>query len=230
VKAQAYSNLGLAYHSKRQCNEAIEYFQESLNISEMLGDMHLTGQTYVNLGHIFRDKAQTDKTQWNKAIDYYQKGFDALEKLGDTRSITATMLMVQLNYKLGADYNSLLRWDKAIECYQRNLEILGRLGRPIDILETAKTYNNLGVVYDHKGELDEAIKCYRNSLKISEILEDPGAVAVAHFNLGLTLAKDKRLEEARDHIREAANLYKQLNLNENYERCRQLMTRWLSNL
>jgi len=90
-------NLGLAYQGKRQCNEAIGYFKKTLSTSEMLGDMHLMGQTCGNLGNIFRDKAQTDKTQWNNAVDYYQKGLNALEKLGDTRSITATMLMVELN-------------------------------------------------------------------------------------------------------------------------------------
>jgi len=85
--------------------------------------------------------------------------------------------------------------------------MLGRLRRPIDIVEMAKTYNNLGLVYIHKGERGEAIKCLRTSLMISEALEGPGSTAIAHFNLGLALAEDKRLEEACDHIREAANLY-----------------------
>ena len=61
----------------------------------------------------------------------------------------------------------------------------------------AEAHNNLGSVFQERGQLDDALASYRSALKI-----DPRFVE-AHYNLGNALSELGRLEEAVDSYRSA---------------------------
>ena len=55
--------------------------------------------------------------------------------------------------------------DEAIEHYQRALEIKVKLSGP-DSDSVAKTYNNIGMLYEKQQHVEQALRCYHKSINI----------------------------------------------------------------
>jgi len=97
--ASLYINLGAAYDSKGDYDEAIEYFQKALKINlKMLGPEHPdVAVMYSNLGMTYYDKGNYDK-----AIEYFQKALDIARKsLGSNHPYTK-IIQKNFNYAKGS--------------------------------------------------------------------------------------------------------------------------------
>ena len=81
-------------------------------------------------------------------------------------------------------------YDKAIDCYTKSLEIkVNTFG--YENLGVAKTYNNLGNVYEETGEYEQSMVFYNKSLEIKKGLfgEMHPGVATTYNNLGIIYRK-----------------------------------------
>ncbi len=77
-EAAFLNNLGLVYQDKGEWDRAIEFYQQSLEISEKVGDEVGMAPTYNNLGSVYQDKGE-----WDRAIEFYQQSLEIREKVGD---------------------------------------------------------------------------------------------------------------------------------------------------
>jgi tetratricopeptide (TPR) repeat protein len=55
------NNLGLVYRNQGKLDDAIDCYEQSLEISRRLGDDHGVGQTLANLGIIHKQRNQTEQ-------------------------------------------------------------------------------------------------------------------------------------------------------------------------
>jgi len=170
LNAMVAGTLGLVYYSKGEWQRAIEFYQQSLAITEKLGDVPGLATTYMNLGTVYLQKGE-----WERAIEFYQKALAITEKLGDVHTLAQTY------NNLGEVYRHKGEWDRAIEFYQKALAITEKLG---DVHTLAQIYNNLGLVYAAKGEWQQAIDFYQQSLAITDKLGDVHTLAQTYNNLG----------------------------------------------
>jgi len=89
------------------------------------------------------------------------------------------------------------RWAQAVEFYSlavdaaQEMKDLGRVG---------VMYNDLGIAYEHLGDLTRSRAYAQKAITISELLRDRIAVARAENNLGLVLMKQGQHDEAREHL------------------------------
>ena len=168
--AQVLGNLGSITRRQARWNDAIGYYEQSLQTKEQVGDIHGMAQTYNNLGNAYQSKGE-----WDRAIGYYEQSLQTKEQVGDIHG------MAQTYNNLGLAYKSKGEWDRAIGYYEQSLQTKEQVG---DIHGMAQTYNNLGLAYQSKGEWDRAIGYYEQSLQTKEQVGDIHGMAQTYNNLG----------------------------------------------
>jgi tetratricopeptide (TPR) repeat protein len=83
----------------------------------------------------------------------------------------------------------------------------------------AQTYNNMGLVYQARGEWDKALEFYQKSLKIKEQVGDIHGMALTLGNIGFLKIKQGRFEEAVKPLEQAIDIFKQVGDERNVQKC-----------
>jgi tetratricopeptide (TPR) repeat protein len=111
--ASIYANTG-------KIEEAITLFQQSLEITESIGDVKTKAATLHELGLIYADTGKI-----KEAIALYQQSLKIAESIGDVQTKPATLAMLGqlLAYQKG-DFVT------ALDYLQQSLEILQRIQSP----------------------------------------------------------------------------------------------------
>lgn len=117
---------------------------------------------------------------------------------------------------LGNAYHSLGQYQCAIKLYQQSLDIACAIS---DRGGEANSLGNLGGAYDSLGQYQRALNFHQQSLNIARAISDRGGEAISLFNLGNTLAKLNRSLEARQHLEQAKQIFKALELDFEVEKC-----------
>ena len=113
------------------------------------------------------------------------------------KAINAYLRIVELDSKylhalnkLGHLYYRIGELDKAVSSYTA----LGTISNDQEWL--AKSYGNLGMVYQAQGDLKKAIKYYQKALAINEALGHNEGIAIQYGNLGVAYQTQSNLEKA----------------------------------
>ena len=74
----------------------------------------------------------------------------------------------------------------------------------------AKSYNNIGLVYDSQGKYDDALDYYQKSLKIkiTAVGSDHPDVAISKFNIASLLRNMDKAAESKQMFTEAAGIFR----------------------
>jgi tetratricopeptide (TPR) repeat protein len=158
-------NLGVAYYSLGQVEQAVEYYQKALEIAREIGDRRGEGSALGNLGIAYADLGQVEQ-----AVEYYQKALEIARGIGDRRSEGN-----QLG-NLGNAYRKLSQAERAIEYYSQALEIAREIR---DRRMEGSTLSNLGLAYRHLG--DTARQYLSQALAIFEEIKSPEAERVRRW-------------------------------------------------
>ena len=105
--------------------------------------------------------------------------------------------------RLGSIHVAQHRWPKAVECYTKAVEVAGELK---DLSRVGKMYNDLGIAYEHLGDLARSRAYAQKAITIHELLHDRLSVARAENNLGLVFMRQGELEEAREHLNRSLSI------------------------
>lgn len=77
-------------------------------------------------------------------------------------------------------------------------------------LEVASAFNNRGIIHRRAGELDLALDSFRQALEIDKALRSRWGQGYDHRNIGLTLHRMKKWEEAGTHLEEAVRICEEI--------------------
>jgi tetratricopeptide (TPR) repeat protein len=105
--------------------------------------------------------------------------------------------------RLGSIHTSRGQWLRAVELYNQALEVAGQQR---DLSRLGKMYTDLGIAYEHLGDLDRSRDYSHKAIDIHELLNDRLSIARAENNLGLVLMRQGLLELAREHILRSVDL------------------------
>jgi tetratricopeptide (TPR) repeat protein len=171
---QAYAvicnNLGGAYRSLGQYQQAINLLLQSLVICREIGDRNGEAASLGNLGNAYKYLGK-----YQQAIDYYLQSLAITHKIGDCNSEAASL------NNLGGAYRSLGQYQQAINYHQQSLVICREIGnRNIE----ASSLGNLGNAYQYLGQYQQAIDYHLQSLVITHEIGDRNGEADALGNLG----------------------------------------------
>ncbi|MEH2230909.1 MAG: tetratricopeptide repeat protein [Nostoc sp.] len=180
--ASIYNHFGMLKANKGEVDEAIALYNQSLEITERIGNFQGKAVTLHCLGNIYANKGE-----WDKAIALYNQSLEITERIGNFQGKAVTL------HCLGNIYANKGEWDKAIALYNQSLEIKERIG---NVQGKAATLHQLAGIYANKGDVDEAIALLNQSLEIEECIGNVQGKAVTLHELGVIYGNKGEVDEA----------------------------------
>ncbi|MEO9964839.1 MAG: tetratricopeptide repeat protein [Reichenbachiella sp.] len=180
--------IGMYYLRQHDYEQALEYLNQSLIISEGVCDRFGMAKLMKDLGLTY---SRLD--DYSTALDFCQKALVEFENLNNLREVGMMNLRIGNNYKNSGKYKTALLY------YNRTRAIREQLA---DKTALAAIYLNIGVIHRKLGDNDKALSLYMLALEIYEDLgnkEDRRmmlAKALVLNNIGVILRMSGNHEEA----------------------------------
>ncbi len=105
--------------------------------------------------------------------------------------------------QIGSIHVAHHRYAKAEEYYSLAVAAAAEMK---DLQRVGVMYNDLGIVYEHMGDLTRSRAYAQKAITIHELLHDRIAVARAENNLGLVLMKQGQHDQAREHLERSLDI------------------------
>ena len=171
--AYAYKSLGLSSYFEGKYIETINYWQESLNIFESIGDKVGVSNLLSNLGAV--NSNEGDDT---KALELYLESLKVAEEINDSLRIATALINIGLVYLKKKNTHDL-----ALDYYLRAIPISENIGDN-DAIGTACM--NIGEIYFERGDYTTALSYFERSL---DALKQSGNIFYPLNNIGKVYAK-----------------------------------------
>ena len=178
-------NLGNAFKSLGQFQEAIEYHEKRLAIAKEVGNRAGEGRAYSGLGSAYNRLGQ-----FQEAIEYHKKDLAIAKEVG-TRAGEGRAYC-----NLGTAYKNLGQFREAIEYYKKDLAIAKEVG---DRRGEGMSYGNLGNAFDCLGQFQEALEYHKKDLEIAKEVGDRSGEGAACGNMGNAYDSLGQIEEAIEY-------------------------------
>jgi tetratricopeptide (TPR) repeat protein len=189
-------NFGILLQSRGDYEQALEYYQRSLEIKEELDNRAGVASSLHQIGTI-----QQLRGDYDQALHYYQRSIEIAEELGH-RAVVATSLQ-----NIGRIHHFHGDYEQALQYFQRSLEIADELDHRAGM---ASSLHNIGIIQQLRGDNEQALQYYRRSLKIEEELGNRAGVAESRCQIGKLLTDSSRYAEAFEHLVPALSTFMDL--------------------
>jgi tetratricopeptide (TPR) repeat protein len=164
-RASILHNLASIYDDQGKNKTAITLYQQSLEITEKIGDVQGKAATLHQLAMIYANQGEIDQ-----AIALYKYSLETFEKIGHMQGKAATL------HQLARIYANRGAIEQAIALFQQSLEIKEKIG---DVQGKAMTLWWLGgLENDVKGNSEQALIYLQESFDILQRLRSPDAAQV----------------------------------------------------
>jgi PAS domain S-box-containing protein len=204
TKANAINNIGYAYKQKGNYSKAIEWYNKSLKLKELIDDKKGIATSLNNIALVYNYQGDI-----LKAIEFYKDALKIQNEINDFSGIAIT------SNNLGFIYYNQGDVPRALEWYYKSLKIREENGIKRDI---AVSYNNIGNVFNKQGEFPKALEFYNKSLKVSQEIGDKKIVALSLSTLGdlyknqgqsffETNAKNESYAKSKEYYESSLNIY-----------------------
>ena len=202
-------NVGIAYHNLGNDAQALEYYQQALQMRQELhkrenhADVAVAlsdvGDAYKGLGH------------YAQAFEYYQQALQMRQELHEyAEALEHSKQALQMRQELHkrenhADvaaamrtvaiaYQNLNKYTQALEYYQQALQMYQEVHEKKDHADVARNLRNVGVAYRNLGKHTESLEYSQQALTMQQALHEEenhadvalglNSVGVAYQNLG----------------------------------------------
>ncbi len=197
--AAAFHRKGSILAGKGELHHAIEHYQLSLGLKEVLGSKRDITTTLNNIG-----TACIQLGELEQAADCYQRCLTIHERLGNLAD-----LGIFLN-NLGIVYLRKGELNRALDCCQQSLSMKQTAGNMRSI---AFTLSNLGEIYLLKGELKKALENLHECLEIFLEVGHKRAVASVLQLIGMVYQQKGELDQAARHFKQSLQLWWEIRNN-----------------
>ncbi|MEG4234435.1 CHAT domain-containing protein [Microcoleus sp. Pol11C3] len=197
VRREQDSFWNSANSSREIYSQAIEYYQQSLNIHRDTNNRYAEANSLNNLGNIYSLLGE-----YSQAIDYHQRAINIQRDIGN-RGGEAESLNA-----LGNIYDAQGEYLQAIECHQQCLNIQRETDNPHG---QATSWRDLGSAYHSLGEYQRASECQQQSLDMARKLNSYYREANSLNALGSTYVSLGKHELAIEYSQKSLNLDKKIN-------------------
>jgi len=152
----------MCYRDKRDFDKAFGLFNQSIALTEKIGEKTNLGVRYGNKASIYEARRE-----FEKALEEYKKALSIEQSLGNLGGIASQLT------NIGGVSGDLGRYEETIKYYGQALSIMENLGNKPGI---ANALNNLGIIYfkykkNHQKSIDflqRAVEIY-NELNIPQM-------------------------------------------------------------
>jgi tetratricopeptide (TPR) repeat protein len=193
-KADVLHAIGAAYKNLDKPNEALRYYQESLEIKRRIGQKRGIA---VTIGEIARVQKRLGNQE--AALASFREALQLQREIGDKRGTALTLIAVGVFYEDKGDY------DEALKNYKESLQIQRDVGNQDG---EALCLNNIGNVYLFKAQYDDAQTYFERALQIREKTKNPRDIADTLHNLAETATNKGQYDQALKQYLRALQIYR----------------------
>ena len=195
--ADALDNLGRAYEDKGELSEASNYFGQSYEIYEALGDQKKMARTLYQIGGV-----NWTAGDYETAKQYHRRSLDIAYEIEDKKRIYLCLNGIAYCYFQQGQY------DTAMLHVQKSLKLSEEIGNDHGI---AWGLNAMGVFYSRQGNLEKALEYYLKGLEINKKIEDSTSMSYSLRNIGNTYSRMGDDEKALEFIERSLIIDEQMN-------------------
>ena len=204
--AKTFHNLALLYQMMNKNEDALSSFLSAAGLYEALKRYKDLSNCYLLIGrfHFFQKN-------YDKALEYFTMAKDVLPEPIESVSLAI------IYSGLGSIYSNKNYSDYNLE--QAQSQFLSALALFQDVRDSAniaKSYHNLGLIYEESEKYQQAINYYNKSLTIKESLGDQAGILVTHLNLGNVHKANREFIISLDYYEKGKALAKVINDRLNY--------------
>ena len=146
IRADALNQIGVQYFHLGQYDTALDLLQQSLAITQQIGDKSGEGSTLNNMGEISRMRGDYDN-----ALDFLKQSLAITQQIGDKSGEGRTLNNLSQIYSARGDY------DTALDFLKQSLAIQQQIG---DVAGLCATLFNIGHIHLQNEEVAEAIQTW----------------------------------------------------------------------
>lgn len=169
--AKALTIQGVSYALRSDYGMALNYINQSLNLSKEIGAKKGIARSYTHIGNITRLRGNYDS-----AIYYHNRSLALNNEIGNKKGISATLGNIGIIHKGRGDHK------KAMDYFIRSLSLKRELNDKPGI---AVTSYNIGTIYYHQGDFARALDYYNQSLVVKEEIGENRGAAMIQRAIGI---------------------------------------------
>jgi tetratricopeptide (TPR) repeat protein len=199
-KGHLFQQLGWIKDNQGEYEEAIEYYEKSLNIEQktLPANHPDLATSYNNIGAVYNNMGD-----YSEALSYYEKALKIYQK-----SLPEDHPNLATSYNnIGTMYDNMGKYSQALSYYEKALEIRQKT-LPQNHPSLATSFKNIGAVYEKMGEYSEALSYYKKSLEISQktLPADHPDLASSYNNMGSVYENMKEYSKALSYYEKALEI------------------------
>jgi tetratricopeptide (TPR) repeat protein len=234
--AEIHNNLGVIYRHLGNYTEALNNFQQSLDINTKTGDKKRMAANLSNMGLV-----NWNLGNYHIALDFYTRALNINTALAFKDGIAANLSNMGIIYNLqgnpakaleynfkalalnqelhnkfdianlfgniGNVYSDEHNYSKALEYDQKALAMDSANG---DKTSIARLLGNIGNIYINWGKYPEALENDLKALELDKEIGDKNGMALTLENIGLIYNDSKDYIQAATYYKKSATLYNQI--------------------
>jgi len=177
-----FNSLGHLYKGKRQWDEALEYFQKSIEWREKFDRFYLGGP-YHNIGMVY-----AEQHKWEEALEYYGKAIEL------SKAENNLIFLGRHYHQSGLVFTNQRLWKQAFESFQTSIEYKEKSGK---LTEISSGLQCIGDVYGHLYQWDNALFYYERALEWNTKYNYQLGLGGDFFKIGMVLTELRRWKQAQ---------------------------------
>ncbi|GHV90057.1 tetratricopeptide repeat protein [Spirochaetia bacterium] len=206
--------------STKQCRE--NFPEVRPHIETIISKYNIKIEIIVDLYH-FLGKGFFEFANYKESKDNYDNALRIIDEI-KRKTINHFLKIATINSDIASFYHKNGNYDDAVKSDKKALNIrIDKLGK--EHIETAKSYNNLGLDYYNKGKYGVSLRYFNSALKIriNKLKKHPDTaktymnMANVYYMKGTPDNKNNFLNTALIYYKKSLNIYKELkenNINE----------------
>ncbi len=189
-EASILNNIGAIYFNKKDLTNALEYYLQSLKLAEKTKDKLRILTALNNIGGVYFEKQATH----DKALTYFLKALPLSEELNDKEAIgTTSVNLGEIYFVRNNDSLALKYFNQSAIAFNNSAS-------------SPYAYNNLGKVYNRKGDYNTAISYHNKALAIAEKLNGKLDIVQSLMGLAKTYISKKDFNTAISYLKKAESI------------------------
>jgi CHAT domain-containing protein/Tfp pilus assembly protein PilF len=193
----ALGSLGLVFYKMNQEEQAMVYYQESLDIARKIETPFEEANNLANIAAAYCNFSG----KYDEAIDYFHQSMTIYHDLGNPFGKAIALS------GLGMVYRAKGKYQQAMENYQQALNIAKELG---DLSGEANYLANLGMTCNLLGQYPQAIEYEQKAVTIAKEISDRQEEGFALNGLGAALLNYGYVTKAENALRDAMEVRESL--------------------
>lgn len=177
-----YNHFGSLYANFSKYDQAIDYYNSSIEINKKLKRKRSIASSLNGLGIIYWERGDLET-----ALNKYLEAFEIAEELDDKGLQTTLMINMALIY---SDENQNA---KALETFNKILELAISDN---DIENQAVIYNNIAILFQKEKDFEKALEYFKKSYSLHNEIGNEAGIALTMNNIGENHFKSGKIPEA----------------------------------